>query len=59
VALKQTCANYFPLCQTFRKVNVPIGADESANVEVRRLGKPREFDFEPQDHVDLGTNLAF
>ncbi|MDQ3798067.1 MAG: serine--tRNA ligase [Acidobacteriota bacterium] len=36
---------------------VPVGADESANVEVRRWGTPREFDFEPLDHVDLGENL--
>lgn len=33
---------------------VPVGADEAANVEVRRWGTPREFDFEPKDHVDLG-----
>lgn len=38
--------------------SVPVGADEAANVEVRRWGQPREFDFEPQDHVDLGTNLG-
>ncbi|WP_420598150.1 serine--tRNA ligase [Neptuniibacter sp.] len=33
---------------------VPEGADEEDNVEVRRWGTPREFDFEPQDHVALG-----
>ena len=38
--------------------DVPIGADESANVEIRRWGQPREFDFEPKDHVDLGINLG-
>ncbi|HEX9960424.1 MAG TPA: serine--tRNA ligase [Pyrinomonadaceae bacterium] len=37
--------------------DVPIGADESANVEVRRWGTPCEFDFEPLDHVDLGESL--
>jgi len=37
--------------------DVPVGADESANKEVRRWGEPREFDFEPKDHVDLGTDL--
>jgi seryl-tRNA synthetase len=36
----------------------PIGKDESANVEIRRVGEIREFDFEPQDHVDLGENLG-
>ena len=38
--------------------DVPVGADESANVEVRRWGAPREFDFEPLDHVDLGERLG-
>lgn len=37
--------------------DVPVGADESANVEVRRWGTPREFDFEVKDHVDLGEAL--
>jgi seryl-tRNA synthetase len=36
----------------------PVGADESANIEVRKWGEPKEFDFEPQDHVDLGENLG-
>ncbi|MGH1461108.1 MAG: serine--tRNA ligase [Neptuniibacter sp.] len=34
--------------------DVPEGADEEDNVEVRRWGTPRAFDFEPQDHVALG-----
>jgi seryl-tRNA synthetase len=38
--------------------SVPVGRDESANVEVRRWGAKPEFDFEPQDHVDLGTALG-
>jgi seryl-tRNA synthetase len=38
--------------------DVPVGADESANREVRRWGEPREFDFEPNDHVDLGLKLG-
>ena len=38
--------------------DVPVGADESANKEIRRWGEPREFDFEPKDHVDLGESLG-
>ncbi|MFN6962426.1 MAG: serine--tRNA ligase [Pyrinomonadaceae bacterium] len=38
--------------------DVPVGADESANKEVRRWGTPREFGFEPRDHVDLGESLG-
>jgi len=41
--------------------SVPVGADESANLEVRRWGTPRDFaaeGFEPKDHVDLGVGLS-
>jgi seryl-tRNA synthetase len=38
--------------------SVPVGVDESANVEVRRVGTPRTFDFEVKDHVDVGTPLG-
>ncbi len=38
--------------------DVPVGADEAANKEIRRLGEPREFDFEPKDHVDIGEKLG-
>ncbi len=38
--------------------DVPVGADETANVEVRRWGTPRSFDFAPKDHVDLGVALG-
>ncbi|HET7922297.1 MAG TPA: serine--tRNA ligase [Gammaproteobacteria bacterium] len=35
--------------------SVPDGADENANLEVRRWGEPRQFAFAPKDHVDLGA----
>jgi seryl-tRNA synthetase len=38
--------------------DVPIGADESANKEIRKWGEPRQFDFEVKDHVDLGESLG-
>src|SRR5439155_5769065 len=38
--------------------SVPVGKDESANVEIRRWGMKPEFSFEPKDHVDLGTSLG-
>ena len=34
--------------------DVPIGEDESENVEIRRWGDPPAFSFEPKDHVELG-----
>lgn len=38
--------------------DVPVGADETANKEIRRWGEPRDFEFEPKDHVDLGESLG-
>jgi seryl-tRNA synthetase len=38
--------------------DVPVGADESANLEVKRWGEPRQFSFEPQDHVEIGVRLG-
>ena len=38
--------------------SVPEGRDESANVEIRRFGVPREFTFAPKDHVALGEPLG-
>ena len=38
--------------------DVPVGADEAANVEVRRWGTPAAFDFPARDHVDLGAPLG-
>jgi seryl-tRNA synthetase len=38
--------------------SVPVGADETANVEVRRWGTLPSFDFKPRDHVDLGAPLG-
>jgi seryl-tRNA synthetase len=35
--------------------DVPVGRDESANVEVKRVGTPRSFDFPVKDHVELGA----
>jgi seryl-tRNA synthetase len=37
---------------------VPIGKGEADNVEVRRIGEPRTFDFAPKDHVELMTSLG-
>jgi seryl-tRNA synthetase len=38
--------------------SVPDGQDEKANVEVRRWGQPRAFDFKPQDHIAIGEKLG-
>jgi seryl-tRNA synthetase len=38
--------------------SVPVGKSETDNVEVRRVGTPRKFDFEVKDHVDVGAPLG-
>ncbi|HEY2190171.1 MAG TPA: serine--tRNA ligase [Caldimonas sp.] len=38
--------------------SAPVGADETANVEIRRWGTPRRFEFQPRDHVDVGAPLG-
>jgi seryl-tRNA synthetase len=38
--------------------DVPLGKDETENVEIRKEGEIRKFDFEPKDHVQLGTALG-
>jgi seryl-tRNA synthetase len=38
--------------------DVPVGADEHANVEIRRWGSKPEFDFKPKEHFDLGEGLG-
>ena len=38
--------------------SVPIGGSEEDNLEIRRVGEPRQFNFEPKDHVALGEGLG-
>ncbi|HEY0365066.1 MAG TPA: serine--tRNA ligase, partial [Pyrinomonadaceae bacterium] len=57
----QTEARMHELLSTLPNIphsSVPVGADESANTEVRRWGTRPEFSFQPKDHVDLGTALG-
>ena len=38
--------------------SVPVGPDEAANVEIRRVGEPRDFRFEPRPHHELAARLG-
>jgi len=38
--------------------SVPVGSDETGNIEVRRWGTPQTYAFAPKDHVDLGEPLG-
>jgi seryl-tRNA synthetase len=58
---KQVLAEFTDLMLTVPQVpaeDVPHGADETQNVEIRRVGELPTFDFEPKDHVQLGTALG-
>lgn len=37
--------------------STPVGKDENDNVEIRSWGEPKQFDFTPKDHVDIGAHL--
>jgi seryl-tRNA synthetase len=37
---------------------VPVGKDDTENVEIKKVGEVRKFDFEPKDHVQLGLDLG-
>lgn len=37
---------------------IPVGPDEDYNVELRKVGTPRKFDFEPKAHWDIGEDLG-
>ncbi len=38
--------------------SVPVGIDETANLEIRKWGEPRKFDFEPKAHDEIGKELG-
>ncbi len=54
-ALQQQLTDLQLVLPNLLQAAVPDGRDESANIEIRRWGTPREFDFSPRDHVDLGN----
>jgi seryl-tRNA synthetase len=53
-ALRQRWSDLLLTMPNLADESVPVGPDESANVEVGRWGEPRRFDFEVRDHVELG-----
>lgn len=59
--LEEVKAQLLAITQSIPNVpdaSVPAGSSEDDNVEVSKWGSPREFDFEPKDHVDLGEALG-
>lgn len=56
--LQQKIEHWLMSIPNLPHASVPLGADEGHNVEVRRVGIPRDFDFPIRDHVDIGTPLG-
>jgi seryl-tRNA synthetase len=57
-ALQEQISAFVLLIPNIPHESVPVGHDETANVELRKVGTPRQFDFEVKDHVDLGEPLG-
>ena len=57
-ALQERISGFVLLIPNIPHESVPVGHDETANVELRKVGTPRQFDFEVKDHVDLGEPLG-
>ncbi|MCK2125560.1 serine--tRNA ligase [Thauera aromatica] len=57
-ALLERIDAFLAMLPNLPQENVPVGEDESGNVEVRRWGTPRSYDFGVHDHVDLGAPLG-
>lgn len=56
--LQEKINNFLLTIPNMPHASVPLGKDESANIEVRRWGTPRQFDFDVKDHVDVGAPLG-
>jgi seryl-tRNA synthetase len=57
-AVQEKMAGFMQNIPNLPHESVPVGQDESGNVEVRKVGTPRVFDFEVKDHVDVGGPLG-
>jgi seryl-tRNA synthetase len=56
--VQERMADFMQSIPNLPHASVPAGQDESGNVEVRKVGTPRQFDFEVKDHVDVGAPLG-
>jgi seryl-tRNA synthetase len=57
-ALQERISAFVLLIPNIPHESVPVGHDETGNVELRKFGTPRQFDFEVKDHVDIGEPLG-
>jgi seryl-tRNA synthetase len=57
-AVQAKLADFMQAIPNLPHESVPLGTDEAGNVEVRKVGTPRAFEFEVKDHVDVGAPLG-
>ena len=57
-ALQEKMAAFLRVIPNIPRAEVPEGKSADDNVEVRRWGTPRAFDFKPKDHVDVGGRIG-
>jgi seryl-tRNA synthetase len=57
-ALQAQLREFVSLIPNLPHESVPVGGSSAQNVELRRWGTPRKFDFAPKDHVDIGAGLG-
>ncbi len=57
--LKSELDKYLVSLPNYFDADVPDGESDEENVVLEVVGEPTQFDFEPKDHVDLGTDLGF
>jgi len=57
-AVQVKIAEFMESVPNLPHASVPVGTDESGNVEVRKVGTPPVFDFDVKDHVDIGAPLG-
>ena len=55
--VQQRLNDFLMVIPNLPQASVPAGKSEADNVEVRRVGEPRQFDFTAKDHVDVGEGL--
>ncbi|MGH9322459.1 MAG: serine--tRNA ligase, partial [Vicinamibacteria bacterium] len=56
--VEEECQSIIETLPNLPDDSVPVGADESCNQEIRRVGEPRKFDFEPRPHWEVGAGLG-
>ena len=56
--VQEKLAHFIAAIPNLPHPSTPVGQDEAGNVEVRKVGTPRAFDFEVKDHVDVGGPLG-